>query len=225
VIPANEDLVHPWDVTEDQARQIQVRIASLVVSHDDWNALRFVGGVSVRPLDESMVRAAVSILDLETMSLVDSSTATANVHTPYISGLRTFQAGPAISAAFEKLGTAPDLILWDGHGIAHPRHCGLASHMGLLLNIPSIGVCEQLLYGECNLKALTSERGAHVPVLDPENNMEIGAAVRTRRDIRPIYVSVGHRVSLKSAIRIVLECSPSYRFPEPLRQAGILSKR
>jgi deoxyribonuclease V len=162
---------------------------------------------------------------MPTMKKVDSAAATAKSTFPYIAGLRAFQSGPAIMAAFDKLNTRPDLVLWDGHGIAHPRRCGLASHLGVLLDIPSVGIAEELVYGTCKVDALCKERGASLPVLDPTDGSEIGAAVRTSSDVRPIYVSVGHRVSLESAIKIVLQCTPRYRIPEPLRQARMPNER
>jgi deoxyribonuclease V len=217
--------LHPWDVDENEATQIQLRVASLVVSSDDFTNVGLIGGVSVQPLDDTTIQAVVSVLDLPTMKKVDSATATAKSTFPYIPGLRAFQAGPAIIAAFDKLQRRSDLVLWDGHGIAHPRCCGLASHLGVSLDVPSVGIAEELVYGSCNLDELGRERGSQIPVLDPNVRTEIGAAVRTRTDVRPIYVSIGHRVSLESAIRIVLQYTPRYRTPEPLRQARMLNKR
>jgi deoxyribonuclease V len=211
--------LHPWNVGEGDARQIQLQLAQRVVSRDDWTELRFIAGVSVRPLNGTGVRAAVCVLDLLTLETIDYGIATAEVSVQYISGLRAFQEGPAIIAAFDRLRTAPDLILWHGHGLAHPRRCGLASHLGIWLNIPSIGVSEQLLYGKCDVETLRSERGANVSVFDSNDETRIGAAVRTRSNVRPIYVSIGHRVSLATAISTVMRCSPTYRLPEPLRQA------
>jgi deoxyribonuclease V len=216
---------HSWNADENEANQIQLRLAPLVVSNDDFTHLGLIGGVSIRPLDDTTIQAALCILDLPTMKNVDSATATEKSTFPYVAGLRAFQAGPAIVAAFDKLRARPDLVLWDGHGIAHPRYCGLASHLGVLLDIPSVGVAEELVYGMCNVDELGKERGSHMPVLDPTNSAEIGAAVRTRGDVRPVYISVGHRVSLESAIKIVLQCTRRYRIPEPLRQARMLNKR
>jgi deoxyribonuclease V len=208
-----------WDVSEGEAKAIQLRLAPFIVCDDDWRNMGLLGGVSIRPIDRCMVRVSVCVLDLASMKHLDSSMETAAAPLSYIPGLRAFQAGPAIIAAFAKLSVRPDVILWDGHGIAHPMRCGLASHMGLVLDIPSVGVTEELLYGECRLQKLAGDRGSFTPILDPESQTEIGAAVRTRRDVRPVFVSVGHRVSLKSAVRIVLESTPRYRIPEPLRQA------
>jgi deoxyribonuclease V len=211
--------LHSWNVGEADAKQIQLQLAKRVVSRDDWTEIRFIAGIVVRPLNETAVRAAVCVLDLLTLEPIDYGVATAEVSVHYISGLRAFQEGPPIIAAFERLHTTPDLILCHGHGLAHPRRFGLASHLGVWLNTPSIGVSEQLMHGECDLKMLTNERGANVPILDPNDKTEIGAVVRTRSNVRPIYVSIGHRVSLATAISSVLRCSPTYRLPEPLRRA------
>jgi len=206
-------------ISEKDAKQIQHELAARVLCHDDWAQLRFVAGVSFRPLNETAACAAICVLDLTTFRTTDSRTATTETHGHYTSGLRAFQEGPAIIAAFEKLRTTPDVIMFNGHGIAHPRRCGLASHLGLVLNVPSIGVSEQLLFGNYDSSRLANERGAHVPVIDPTDNKDIAVAVRTRSNVRPIYVSIGHRVSLATAMSMVLQCSPKYRMPEPLRQA------
>jgi deoxyribonuclease V len=216
---------HSWDVDEAEAEQIQLRLAPLIVSVDDFGDVALIGGVSIRQPDPNTVLAAIAVLDVQTMKLVESVTATTKSKFQYVSGLRAFQAGPAILAAFDKLGMRPDLVLWDGHGMAHPRRCGLASHLGILLNVPSVGIAEELVYGTCNVVELPQARGSHLPVRDPEDGTVIAAAVRTRSDVRPIYASVGHRVSLESAINIALQCTPRYRMPEPPRQARILSKK
>jgi deoxyribonuclease V len=222
-MPSSE--FHSWDVDENEAKHIQLRLARLVVSVDDFTSVGLIGGVSIRSIDETTVQAAVCVLHLPGMNSAASATARAKSALPYIPGLRAFQAGPAIMAAFERLPARPDLMLWDGHGIAHPRRCGLASHLGILLDIPSVGVSEELLYGTCGVDTLGEARGSRAPLVDTTNGAEIGAAVRTRRLIRPVYVSIGHRVSLESATRVVLECTPRYRMPEPLREARIRCNR
>lgn len=214
---------HSWDVDEAEAEKIQLHLAPLVVSQDDFSNVDLIGAVSVRPVAATIVKAAVCVLDVAPMRVVDSAMAQMQSNFPYVSGLRAFQSGPAILAAFEKLHTPPDVVLWDGHGIAHPRRCGLASHLGVLLDMPSIGIAEELVYGMCNADDLAEERGSRLSVRDPDGT-EIGAAVRTRKDVRPVYVSVGHRVSLESAIKTVLRCTLRYRIPEPVRQARMLSK-
>ena len=216
---------HSWDVDENEAKQIQLRLAPLVVALGDFKSIGLIGGVSIRSIDEMTVQATVCVLHMPGMKKAAAGTARAKSTFPYIPGLRAFQAGPAILAAFEKLPAQPDLVLWDGHGIAHPGRCGLASHLGILLDIPSVGVSEELLYGRCDPDKLREDRGSRAPLVDTTDGAEIGAAVRTRPHVNPVYVSVGHRVSLEWAIQVVLECTPRYRMPEPLREARILCKR
>jgi deoxyribonuclease V len=217
--------LHSWNVHRHEAEQIQLRLASLVVSVDAFANVALIGGVSVHQVDPTTVQATVAVLDVPAMKLIDSASASAKTSFLYVPGLRAFQTGPAIITAFEKLSSAPDLVLWEGHGIAHPRRCGLASHLGILLDIPSVGVAEQLVYGTCHVGELLRPRGSQVSVVDQADGAVIGTVVRTRSDVSPLYVSVGHRVSLESAIRIVLQCADRYRAPEPLRRARILSKK
>jgi deoxyribonuclease V len=138
---------------------------------------------------------------------------------PYIPGLLSFREVPAALAALEALPAAPDLILCDGQGIAHPRRCGLASHLGLLARTPSIGVAKTRLVGEH--RAPAARRGAWAPLV--HRGERIGAVLRTRAGVKPVYVSIGHRVSLATALRLVMACTRRYRIPEPLRWAHRLA--
>jgi deoxyribonuclease V len=138
---------------------------------------------------------------------------------PYIPGLLSFREIPAALAALAALPHAPDLILCDAQGIAHPRRCGLASHLGLLARTPSIGVAKTRLVGEH--RAPPARRGAWVPLTDCGER--IGAVLRTRAGVKPVYVSIGHRVSLATALRYVMACTTRYRIPEPLRRAHRLA--
>jgi deoxyribonuclease V len=216
---------HDWDIAADEAEGIQLRLAPHVVTHDDHPQARMVGGVAMRPIGGSSIVVAVCILNLSSMRQADSAISIGKAPLPYVPGLRAFQAGPVAMRVFEQLRIRPDLVIWDGHGIAHPKRFGLASHLGVLLDVPSIGVSEELLYGRCSMDELQEQRGSIVSVLDPTDASVIGAAVRTRNGLRPVYVSVGHRVSLECAVQIVLDWTPRYRIPEPLRHARMLSKR
>ena len=139
---------------------------------------------------------------------------------PYIPGLLTFREGPAILAALEHLTTAPDLLVFDGQGIAHPRRCGLASHIGLLLDMPSIGCAKTKLSGRH--KEPLSEKGSYSYLKEGEET--IGAVVRTRSKVKPLFVSIGHRINLNDSINIVLKCCPKYRLPETTRRADKLAR-
>jgi deoxyribonuclease V len=162
--------------------------------------------------------AGIVVLRLPDLSEVERAGVRVRATFPYVPGLLSFREAPAGLLAWAKLATRPDCLICDGHGLAHPRRLGLASHIGLWVDLPTIGCAKSLLVGthaepdaECGSRADLVHDGAVV-----------GAAVRTRRGVRPVYVSVGHRVSLAVAIRTVLRCAPRFRVPEPIRQAHAL---
>jgi deoxyribonuclease V len=151
------------------------------------------------------------------MTLVEKSLVRQAVDFPYIPGLLSFREAPLILAAWERLDCTPDLVLVDGQGIAHPRRLGLASHLGLLLDLPAIGCAKSLLCGSHG--PVREEAGSYAEITDGDE--VIGAALRTKPGVRPLYVSVGHKVSLPSALSWVLRCCRGYRLPEPTRQAHL----
>jgi deoxyribonuclease V len=176
--------------------------------------------VSVRPArrgveGEEVARAAVVVLRYPDLAPVETALAESPVVFSYIPGLLAFREAPVILAACEKLATEPDLFIFDGQGIAHPRRLGIACHVGLFLDRPTIGCAKSRLCGEHG--ALPSPAGAWAPLTD--GGEVIGAAVRTRAGVRPVYVSAGHRVDLETAIRYVIACCRGYRLPEPCRLA------
>jgi deoxyribonuclease V len=144
------------------------------------------------------------------------------VRMPYVPGLLSFREAPCVLGAFSQLRQRPDLVMVDGVGIAHPRRIGIASHLGLWLDLPTIGCAKSILTGHYNKAALGEEAGSWVPLL--YNKEVIGAAVRTRTRVNPMFISLGHRISLETSIHYVLACSKGYRLPEPTRQADKLSK-
>lgn len=156
---------------------------------------------------------AVAVFKYPSLELVEVQTARAKLKFPYIPGLLTFREGPVLIKAFEKLKADPDIIIFDGQGIAHPQRFGIAAHMGVLLDKPTIGSAKSRLVGE--YKTPGQRRGAFSYLyLDDEI---VGAALRTRSGVKPVFVSPGHRMDLRSAIAIVLNCSLGYRIPEPIR--------
>lgn len=157
------------------------------------------------------------------LQLIETAYAMAPLTFPHVPGLLTFREGPALLKAFAALRTRPDPILFDAHGLAHPRRFGLACHMGVLLNRPSVGCAKSVLVGKWDPEALGEERGAWTPLI--LNGKRTGAAVRTREATKPIFVSIGHRVSLRSAVQLALACCAGYRIPEPTRQADIAVAR
>lgn len=179
--------------------------------------MRLVGGadVSFAPGRPARARAAVVVLVFPELTLVEVRTATAPVTFPYVPGLLSFREAPVVLRAFRALRRKPQVLLCDGHGEAHPRRFGLACHLGLLAGVPTIGVAKHRLVGVS--PPLPSARGAWAPLTD--GGEVVGAVVRTRRGVRPVYVSVGHRVVLPRAVELVLDCAPRFRLPEPLRLA------
>jgi deoxyribonuclease V len=211
---------HPWDLPVAEARALQPGLADKVVAETTFvpASVQTVAGVDVGFQGES-ARAAVVVLRLPELEPVDWSVGEAPVTFPYVPGLLTFREGPSVLAALERLSTWPDLFIFDGHGIAHPRRVGLAAHLGVLLDSPSIGCAKSRLTGEY------AEPGQTVGDWTPlyEQGETIGAVVRTRTNVKPLYVSIGHRVDLPTAIDFVLRCTTRYRLPETTRYAHRLA--
>ncbi len=211
---------HPWDITPREAVALQRQLAPLVVREDRLGEVCRVAGIDVGFEDNGRVtRAAIAVLSYPELELVEQSVARVPTRFPYVPGLLSFREVPAVLQAFEQLSQRPDLILYDGQGIAHPRRIGIASHVGLLLDIPSIGAAKSRLCG--SHEEPPPERGAWAPLID--RGELIGAVLRTRDHVQPLYVSIGHRVSLETAIRWVLACTPRYRLPETTRWAHRLA--
>ncbi len=216
-------LLADWPTSEAQALAVQLALRERVVRKDELaSEPRFVAGVDVAyARDESMVCAGVAVLDTTTLSLVETRSALRPVEFPYAPGLFAFRELPAVLQALADVVTPLDLLVCDGHGIAHPRRFGLASHLGVLLDLPCIGAAKSRLIGSHG--ELDSARGSHVPLQDGDE--VIGAVLRTQDGVRPVYVSIGHRISLASAVAWVHRLSPHYRLPESTRQADQLVKR
>lgn len=208
---------HRWDVTPQEAMQIQRELARRVIEEDQLGEVRFVAGVDVgfEGAGNKTARAAVVVLNLADLQPVDSAIARMPVTFPYIPGLLSFRELPVLLRALEQLETTPDVFIVDGHGRAHPRRMGIACHLGVLLDLPTIGCAKSILCGKAD--GPVNQVGAWSPLSDGAE--EIGAALRTREKTRPVYVSIGHRVSLARAIDLVLQCCKRYRLPETTRYA------
>lgn len=203
------------------ARRAQGALAERVVREDALGEVRLLGGVDVsnnRFDPERRVFAAVVALSLPGLAMVETAGATGRAAMPYIPGLLGFREVPTLLAAWAKLGAKPDLLLVDGHGIAHPRGLGIAAHLGVVLDVPAIGVAKSVLVGVAD-PPLPEEAGAETPLV--WRGERIGTALRTRRRANPLYVSVGHRVSLETAVAWVRRATGEYRLPEPTRQAHL----
>lgn len=213
---------HSWDLSPAEARVLQGQLAPLVERRDRLGPLKCVAGVDVGFEDGGRItRAVVSVLSWPDLAPLEDAVARRPTDFPYVPGLLSFRELPAVLEALEQLSTLPDLLLCDGQGIAHPRRLGIAAHLGVLADLPAIGVGKSRLIGVH--EDVPEERGAWRALCGGEE--VIGAVLRTRARVKPVYVSCGHRVSLKSAIRLVLEAAPRYRLPEPIRRADRLASR
>jgi deoxyribonuclease V len=211
---------HPWDLSPKQARELQENLRKEIIIENQLPQPDLVAGVDVGFEQEgSITRAAVAVLSFPDLRLVDQGIARLPTRFPYVPGLLSFREIPAILEAMKGLEKMPDLLLCDGQGLAHPRRFGLACHLGLLTGIPSIGVAKSRLIG--TYQALGPNKGDWVPLLD--KGEVIGAVLRTRTGIKPLYISIGHKVSLESALRFVMACTTRYKLPETTRAAHRLA--
>jgi deoxyribonuclease V len=209
---------HPWPADLDEARAIQEQIRAQIIPHDAFGPIRTVAGIDTGYSGDSVL-AAVVVLAFPSLQAVDYAVARRQISFPYIPGYLSFREAPAVLDALAALRIAPDLLICDGHGLAHPRRCGIACHLGVLADLPSIGCAKSLLVGIHDL--LPDVRGAWTPL--QHHGDIVGAALRTRPGVRPVYVSIGHRVSLETAIQFVMACVTRYRLPETTRAADALA--
>jgi deoxyribonuclease V len=208
--------LHSWDLSTAEARDLQVELAPRVDATRSLKSYKTIAGADVSyDLRGKWLYAAVVILDAKTWNVVDKSAIVTEAKFPYVPGLLSFREAPAVIEAFEKLATWPDVLICDGQGIAHPRRIGLASHLGLWLGLPTIGAAKSWFHGEYEEPG--PNRGDWSPLSDGAQT--IGAVVRTRTRVKPLFVSVGHRCDLTSAIAVVLAAAPQYRQPSTTRLA------
>ena len=205
---------HDWDVTPTEAIAIQKGLAPLVERENRFGEIKLIAGVDAG-FPKETARAAVAVLSYPELKVVETAVAEVPVTFPYVPGLLSFREAPAVLAAFEQLTAKPDLIIVDGQGLAHRRRFGIACHLGLLLDLPTIGSAKSLLVGRH--ADLPEEAGATVDLVD--KGEVIGAVVRTRASVKPLYVSIGHRIDLPTAVDFVLKTARKYRLPEPQRAA------
>lgn len=209
-----------WPTTIEAATTMQQTLRSQVITEDQIGMIQHVAGVDCGfEEDGTITRAAVAVLSFPELQPVAQAIARRPTTMPYVPGYLSFREAPAVLAALAQLDTAPDLLLCDGQGLAHPRRFGLACHLGVLTDLPSIGVAKSLFVG--THAPVPDERGAWEPLL--HRGDVVGAALRTRVGTQPLYISIGHKISLPTAIDYVLRCAPKYRLPETTRRAHNLA--
>ncbi len=231
--------LHPWNVSYKKAAEIQEKLEKSIVLEGPLKKINLIAGADVSYLPEKRGRLPVSdlarsgqkksnlffasiiVFELHTMQRVEAVTASGRVDFPYIPGLLSFRELPILLKAIKKLKSGPDVIVLDAQGIAHPRGIGLASHMGLLLNKPSIGCAKNRLIGEYNK---VGEEVGNYTLLKMKDKT-VGAVLRTRKNVKPVFVSPGHKIGLYTSIDLVLKSCRGYRLPEPIRQAHNLVKK
>ncbi len=212
-----------WSGSTADARAIQTQLADKVVLADEFGPLKVIAGVDVGFEDGGKItRAAVVLLDAETLEPLAQALARIPTCMPYIPGLLSFRELPAVLQALDSLGQTPDLIFSDGHGIAHPRGLGIAAHLGVVTGLPTIGVAKKILVGTHT--ALGEQRGEQVDLLDKGGKV-IGTVLRSKDKVRPLIISPGNRVSLETAPQLVMRYVTRYRLPEPTRLADRLASR
>ncbi len=231
--------LHPWNVNYKTATEIQEKLEKSIILKKPEKKINMVAGADVSYLPERRSRlpvpnlirvgqkkrhlffASIIIFELQTMERVEAVTASGKIDFPYIPGLLSFRESPILLKAISKIKSEPDVIILDAQGIAHPRGIGLASHIGLLLDKPSIGCAKTRLIGEY------SEVGENVGnyTLLKTKEKTVGAVLRTRKNVKPVFISPGHKIDLNTSIDLVLKCCRGYRLPEPVRQAHNLVKK
>src|SRR5262245_53594445 len=216
--------MHDWPTTLDEAQAIQQRLRTQVITHDDFGEVRAIAGVDAGyegdpQAGQALARAAVVVLAYPSLEPLDYAVARRPAPFPYVPGFLSFREAPAVLAALDELRVRPDLLICDGQGIAHPRRMGIATHVGLLSGIPSVGCAKSLLVGRHD--PVPDARGAYVR--RTHSGEQSGVWVRTRVGVKPVYVSVGHRVSTPAAMSFVMSCVTKYRLPETTRAADGLA--
>ena len=210
--------LHDWNVTPKEAVGLQRELAGRHITNTPLPSCTFIAGADVSYNRRSpTLYAGVVVLRVDDLSVVERRGVVAETTFPYVPGLLSFREVPVVLQAFAQLEQRPDAIMCDGQGYAHPRRIGLACHLGLWLDIPCFGCAKSLFVGEHG--ELDNDMGAQAELIDKEE--VIGAVVRTRTGVNPVYVSAGHRIDLASSVRLTLCTGGGYRVPEPTRQAHL----
>ncbi len=213
--------LHDWNLSPQQAIEIQKQLRYEVEMQNRFDEpIKNVAGIDLGyDVKNDTSRAVVVVLSFPELELLETSEARLPIQFPYVPGLLSFRETPVAIKALEKLKITPDVILCDGQGLAHPRRFGIACHIGILADVPTIGVAKSLLVGK--FENLGEKRGSIAPLI--HKNEQVGVALRTKNKVQPLFVSVGHRVGLETATDLVLQCALKYRLPETTRLADKLA--
>ena len=218
---AHYEQLHDWNLTPREAVELQKSLRERVRLAPLRQKIETVAGADISFNKFSpVVYAGVVVLALPSLEVLEEAGVVSETKFPYVPGLLSFREAPSVLEAWSKLKTEPDAVMFDGQGIAYPRRVGIASHVGLLLNRPTLGCAKSVLVGKYEEPA--GERGSWEPLVDPKNNETVGAALRTKARVQPIYVSPGHLIDLAGAIELTLRADGGYRQPEPTRRAHLL---
>ncbi|MDP2932460.1 MAG: deoxyribonuclease V [Chloroflexota bacterium] len=210
--------LHGWQVSIAEAKALQLELAVQVIKTGEVAAPRFIAGADIsRPDAAGIATAAMVVLSYPELKVVETQVVRDKLDFPYVPGLLSFRESPLVLAASEKLVITPDLFIVDGHGYAHPRRMGYACHLGLFWDTPTIGCAKSLLCGRYEMPG--DEPGSHTEIVD--KGEVIGAALRTKTGVKPIFVSIGHKISLENAVYWAMKCCRGYRVPEPTRLAHL----
>lgn len=207
-----------WPTTLEEAQAIQQQLRSQVVAEDRFGTIDTIAGVDAG-YEGDQAKAAVVVLAYPSLKPLAYTLAYAPAPFPYIPGFLSFREAPAVLKALDQIEIKPDMLMVDGQGIAHPRRMGIAAHLGVLTDIPAIGCAKSLLCGHHS--PVPDERGASTPLI--HRGEQIGAVLRSRVGVKPLYISIGHRVSLPTALELVMACVTKYRLPETTRAADGLA--
>ena len=208
--------LHSWEVSPQEAIKIQKDLKSNISLKKSFNKIDKIAGVDVSYYQNKMI-AGVIIFEFPNLKIIERQSFVSSINFPYIPGLLTFREGPSILSAFKKIKNEPDIILFDGQGIAHPRRMGIATHLGLFLDRPTIGCAKSRLSGK--YISVGEQKGDYTPLKEGEE--VLGVVLRTRKGVNPIFLSPGHKIDLPNSIEIVLKCIVKYRLPLPVREAHI----
>ncbi len=212
--------LHSWEVSPEEGVQIQLKLKNSMSFNNGFDKIERVAGADVGYF-HGMAMGGVVIMDFPGLEVIETSFFTSPIKFPYLPGLLAFREGPALLGAFKKIKCEVDLILFDGQGIAHPRRMGVATHLGLLLDKATVGCAKSKLIGQYSPPQ--AKKGSFELLRDEEK--VLGAVVRTKDTVKPLFVSPGHRINLDTSVKIVLECARVSRLPEPLRKAHLLVNR